>query len=322
MSSSGPRRRRRARGSRRGPHPGLLLAAAAGAVVLVVVLVTRGLDEPDRPGAPDAPAGASTVALDPRGHAEGGCVALSPAGPPRATVALDPGHGGPDPGSSGRTDDGRSIDEKDVTLPVALAAADRLRERGVRVVLTRSTDALGARLGPGDVAEGALTEEGLRTQLTARARCANLARADAFVSIHLNAFDDPSVGGAETLYDPGRPFADGSRALASSLHDAVLDAHARAGRPTIDRGLLGGGGTGSAAQDVVVLAPPSDRVRDPSLMPGALIEPLFVTRPEDLGFTAGERGRAVLADAIAGGVERYLDGRTGRAGAPPGGATP
>lgn len=53
------------------------------------------------------------------------------------TVLLDAGHGAPDIGSTGVTGTGEEIPEKDLTLPLVLRAADDLRGRGIRVVLSR-----------------------------------------------------------------------------------------------------------------------------------------------------------------------------------------
>jgi N-acetylmuramoyl-L-alanine amidase len=53
----------------------------------------------------------------------------------RAHVVLDPGHGGREPGAAGET-----VVEKDLNLQVALLAAEKLRERGATVILTRTTD--------------------------------------------------------------------------------------------------------------------------------------------------------------------------------------
>ncbi|CAA9281968.1 MAG: hypothetical protein AVDCRST_MAG54-3683 [uncultured Actinomycetospora sp.] len=43
-------------------------------------------------------------------------------------------------------------------------------------------------------------------------------------------------------------------------------------------------------------------------MPGALVEPLFMTSPGDLTAVASPLGVATLADGIAVGVEEYLAG--------------
>jgi N-acetylmuramoyl-L-alanine amidase len=83
------------------------------------------------------------------------------------TVVVDAGHGGPDRGMRGPIGAGWEIREKDITLDVALALRDVLSERGVGVVMTRSTDTLIA--------------------LSDRGRIANAKKGDVFLSIHVNA---------------------------------------------------------------------------------------------------------------------------------------
>jgi N-acetylmuramoyl-L-alanine amidase len=91
-----------------------------------------------------------------------------PAAKPRQfTVVVDAGHGGPDRGMRGPIGADWEIREKDITLDVALALRDVLQERGVNVVLTRSTDTLIA--------------------LSDRGRIANAKKGDVFLSIHVNA---------------------------------------------------------------------------------------------------------------------------------------
>ncbi len=89
-------------------------------------------------------------------------------------VALDPGHGGSDPGAIGPT----GLREKDVNLAIATCLARLLESSGVRVLLTRSGD----------------EEVGLQE----RAARANAAGADVFVSIHANASVNPATGGTST----------------------------------------------------------------------------------------------------------------------------
>jgi N-acetylmuramoyl-L-alanine amidase len=56
-------------------------------------------------------------------------------------VTLDAGHGGVDPGNPGLFfPDG--LKEKHVTLQLALLLRDELKERGVRIVMTRTRDTL------------------------------------------------------------------------------------------------------------------------------------------------------------------------------------
>ena len=94
------------------------------------------------------------------------------------TVVVDAGHGGPDNGMRGPIRGGPQIREKDVTLEVSRRYADVLRQRGLKVVMTRSSDTLIA--------------------LADRGRIANRAQGDLFVSIHVNAANPrwQNAGGA------------------------------------------------------------------------------------------------------------------------------
>jgi N-acetylmuramoyl-L-alanine amidase len=77
---------------------------------------------------------------------DSGPVALAPARLPNGLlpghlVTIDPGHGGRDPGNPGYYFP-RGIHEKHVTLEVGTRLRDELRRRGVRVIMTRTTDTL------------------------------------------------------------------------------------------------------------------------------------------------------------------------------------
>ena len=52
-----------------------------------------------------------------------------------AKVVIDPGHGGNDPGASGN-----GIIEKEYTLKISQYIYDRLRQLGLDVKMTRTTD--------------------------------------------------------------------------------------------------------------------------------------------------------------------------------------
>jgi N-acetylmuramoyl-L-alanine amidase len=100
-------------------------------------------------------------------------------------VVIDPGHGGPDNGMSGTTVAGTRVFEKQITLGIALKVADALRAEGITVHLTRTRDTLIA--------------------LSDRGRIANTARADLFLSIHVNAAnprwrDATAARGFETYF--------------------------------------------------------------------------------------------------------------------------
>jgi N-acetylmuramoyl-L-alanine amidase len=110
-------------------------------------------------------------------------------------VAIDPGHGGQDPGAVGIG----GLQEKNVVFPVSLRVAQLLRENGVDVVMTRTDD--------------------LTLDLQPRVDIANNANATVFLSIHANAIslDRPDVNGIEVYYA-----SDSGRQLATIIHSYTL----------------------------------------------------------------------------------------------------
>ncbi len=91
-------------------------------------------------------------------------------------VALDPGHGGEDPGAIGPS----GLREKDVVLQIALKLRDRLNTLpGMRAMLTRDADYF--------------------VPLGERVRKARRVQADLFVSIHADAYFTPGARGASVF---------------------------------------------------------------------------------------------------------------------------
>jgi N-acetylmuramoyl-L-alanine amidase len=92
------------------------------------------------------------------------------------TVALDPGHGGEDPGAVGR----RGTREKDVVLSIAKRLKARIeREPNMRVMLTRDGDFF--------------------VPLHVRVQKARKVQADLFVSIHADAWIEPHAHGSSVF---------------------------------------------------------------------------------------------------------------------------
>src|SRR6266550_7950165 len=60
----------------------------------------------------------------------------------RYLIVVDAGHGGVDPGMTGPIGGGPRIVEKEITLSVAQLLARELRESGVEVLMTRTSDTL------------------------------------------------------------------------------------------------------------------------------------------------------------------------------------
>lgn len=91
-------------------------------------------------------------------------------------VAIDPGHGGEDPGAIGPT----GLREKDVVLSVGRQLAERINARpGMRAMLTRDDDYF--------------------VPLQERVRKARRVQADLFISIHADAFTTPQARGASVF---------------------------------------------------------------------------------------------------------------------------
>lgn len=96
------------------------------------------------------------------------------------TIVLDPGHGGVDPGATGR----QGTREKDINFEVTMKVKSLLEEAGARIVLTRTDDSY--------------------VSLYERSFIANYLFADLFVSIHTNNHTDYKVKGIEVYHLPSR----------------------------------------------------------------------------------------------------------------------
>ena len=264
-------------------------------------------------------AGAGTVlggsAIDQALFSAGSCISFaSTAGHRTATVFIDAGHGGPDPGAVGVTLTGKHVHEADETLRVALDAMAVLRPAGYRVVLSRTTAAAVARPLPGDLSGAAFTGLGVHRDLVARDLCANRARANILIGVYFNASGSASTGGSLTLYDAARPFWRSSLRLAGLVQRAVL-ARLNAGRSSIpDDGVRTDVGFGSSVTSadqayghLLILGPAkAGYFSTPSEMPGALVEPLFITNPAEASIADGGAGQQAIARGLATAVEQYF----------------
>lgn len=252
------------------------------------------------------------------GFSHGACIALAPlTRPMHRTVFLDAGHGGPDPGARGRLPSGQVVSEKALTLPVVRDAAAMLRRLGYRVVVSRTTDTAVTRVTARDMHGRVFSTTGDHAEMLARLRCANLSGAAALVSVHFDAFGEPSAGGATTLYDTVRPFAAANQNLARLLQDDILAEERSGGRELLDRGVAsdstGGGGEitarGTAYGHLALLGPAAPGYIDhPSTMPGAVVEPLFITNPGEAAFAVSGAGQHLIAAGIARAVDAFCRG--------------
>src|SRR5579859_7041411 len=218
-----------------------LLALTAVAAVVFLAFGPRATKRPTANTpvpphlVPHDPVSAQLAAAE---FAPGACVGMPPTnGDRHVTVFLDAGHGGPDPGAAGYTTSGLAVYERALTLPVVLDAAAMLRAAGYRVVVSRTIDTSVARLGPGDLtSSGSLSLHGEHADIEARAMCANLSQADVLLSVHYNAFSDPTAHGLLTTYDDSRPFATKNQRLAQLVDAGILSSLHGAGWQVPDRG--------------------------------------------------------------------------------------
>ena len=245
------------------------------------------------------------------GLEDGACMSFAPtSGHVGQTVFLDAGHGGLDPGVVGTSSTGHQVLEKDATLAVATRLAALLRAAGYGVGMSRTRDTTVIKLSAADSDYGAITSSAVHRDLAARAACANATGANVLVSIHFDGFIDPSVGGTETFYDGARSFAASNRRLATSLQSALV---ARLG--AADRGVWTDDqlaaptltGSGESYNHLIELGPQSPGwVDNPSSMPGALVEPLFITNPSEAQIASDPAGQQKIAEALAAGLLRYV----------------
>lgn len=95
------------------------------------------------------------------------------------TIAIDPGHGGNDRGTTGA----RGTDEKNITLLTSERLASKLKAAGANVVFTRESDTY--------------------VSLRKRVAISHQYEVDAFISIHYDATTSSSVTGFTTYYTHG-----------------------------------------------------------------------------------------------------------------------
>lgn len=228
----------------------------------------------------------------------------SPPGAPRPIrrVAIDPGHGGHDPGAVGPS----GLREKDVALDIAHRVAPILaRELGIITLLTRDDD----RFVP----------------LPERTARANAFHADLFISIHCNASESSSARGVATfVFDTTR---DENLARIAARENAISLA---ASLGLDSAGTLGPREVGARSRKLAELL---DRATMASLqpkwadtssfgvkaagffvlvgaeMPSVLFETSFISNPVEEARLGTPDYRQKLADAIVNAVKAYREGR-------------
>ena len=221
-------------------------------------------------------------------------------------VALDPGHGGEDPGAVGPT----GLREKDVVLAVALQLRDKLNAvPGMRVMMTRDADFF--------------------VPLNERVRKAQRVQADLFVSIHADAFFKPEARGASV-------FALSSKGASSSAARWMAEREnsadqvggvnvARVRDPQVLRAMLDMSTTAQIKDSLKIGSEVLSRIgrvgrlhkgqveqagfavlKAPDI-PSILVETAFISNPEEESRLRDPAFRADLVAALASGIRRYFE---------------
>ena len=222
-------------------------------------------------------------------------------------VVIDAGHGGHDPGASGK-----HSKEKNIALSIALKIGKKLetQDPSLTIIYTRKSDVF--------------------IPLHKRIALANKEKADLFISVHCNYVDNPHVCGTETFvmglhraeenlkvakrensavlleseyesnyegYDPNSPighillsmiqnvFLDNSIELASSVESNLASR-----KKTKSRGVKQAG--------FVVLRQ--------ATMPSVLIETGFLSNPKEEKYLMSKEGQAEMASSISKGITNYF----------------
>jgi N-acetylmuramoyl-L-alanine amidase len=219
-------------------------------------------------------------------------------------VAIDPGHGGEDPGAIGPT----GLREKDVVLSVALKLRDRINAvPGMRAMLTRDADFF--------------------VPLHDRVRKARRVQADLFVSIHADAFFKPHARGA-SVYALSQNGASSSAArwMASreNAADLVGGVNIKAKDATVARALLDMSTTAQIKDSLKLGGEVLGQIRKVGYLhkgsveqagfavlkapdvPSILVETAFISNPEEERKLRSDAYRDQLVDALTTGIKRYF----------------
>lgn len=221
-------------------------------------------------------------------------------------VVIDAGHGGHDPGAVGK-----SSKEKDIVLSIALKTGKLIKEnlKDVEVIYTRKTDVF--------------------VELHRRARIANEAKADLFISIHCNANKSTSPFGSET-YVMGLHRSDANLAVAQLENASILleeDYHVQyegfdpkspegfiffsmLQNAYLDQSLYLASGVQKYFRDIVNLYDRGVKqagflVLYKTTMPSVLIEAGFISNAKEEKLLASDQGQNNIARSIYNAVRDY-----------------
>jgi N-acetylmuramoyl-L-alanine amidase len=210
-------------------------------------------------------------------------------------IAVDAGHGGWDLGTVGRG----GLIEKEVVLGIAQRLGKLLETKlGAEVIFTRSDDNY--------------------ISLDRRAKIANQAQADLFISVHANSSDAPSARGVETYYSSSFA-APGADAYAARSNPALAKTVPSLSQPALEERIKHSKQLASSVQHALyaTLAAQNPGLPDrgikqagfevlaESAMPGIVAEVSFVSSPADEQKLRADSYRDQIAEALFQGIAQY-----------------
>jgi N-acetylmuramoyl-L-alanine amidase len=279
-----------------------IIAANKTAPPNVVALAKDPLEELLKPRAPTAPAAKKD---EPAKKPPATAPSKTPPKPeePPITIAIDPGHGGEDPGAVGRA----GTFEKNVVLAISKKLQERIEKKpGWRAHLTRDEDFF--------------------VELADRVSIARKVKADVFVSIHADAFVDSSARGASVFVLSERgATSTAARWLANKENAAdqiggvslvkskgaaqVLLNMATEGQVrkslVLGRSVLGELSDFAKLHKVGVEQANFQVLRSPDI-PSILVETAFISNPQEEARLADVNYQNRIANAIFKGLEAYI----------------
>ena len=213
-------------------------------------------------------------------------------------IVIDPGHGGHDPGATGR-----GVSESELVLDVALRLEQLLqKQQGVEVILTRRTDEF--------------------IPLPERTAIANREGADLFLSIHANASNNAQARGVETYF---LNFAQNLSTAAVAARENAASAQLMGALPDFVKAIALNNKLDESRdfatfvqQAMVTRLKTSNKtlrnlgvkqapfvVLIGAAMPSVLAEISFVTNPQEARLLKGNAYRQRIAEALFNAIKRY-----------------
>jgi N-acetylmuramoyl-L-alanine amidase len=193
-------------------------------------------------------------------------------------IVLDAGHGGIDGGVSGKK---TKVKESDLNLSISHLLAERLRDMGFEITLTRKTEA-----GLYDVA----TKGFKKRDMQRRKEIIESVKPTMVVSIHQNYYPSSMTRGAQVFY---RRDGENSKFLAACIQERLNEAYSK--HRVKGRSIAWG--------EYYMLECTS--------YPSVIVECGFLSNEKDEALLMTRAWQGKIADSIVGGVLTYLENRHG-----------